>query len=340
MTATDATPTPVDAPTRDLTALSALCLLAAPLVALLARVLSTPWHQDETDHLDANRYLTEVADAATRNDLGAGLTFVSAVLFAGVAVVLARIVRERSPRISLVGAILSVIGAFGLASVGVASMTFGQIARMDERDTMISLMDRLYDSAQTGGVFFLAMLVGAVGAVLLAIGLYRSRAVPRAAAVLSGIGTAAVLITATGPMRGFVVGSAVIATVGLWWIAVSLWSRRAATAAAGLGAALALAGGLILVPDGSAEDGRAAATTLANSPTSVAPVQERAVLCFGSADVSEHWLGSGAVAPCLSARADDRHRNLLMRRAAHQDVNCVLAAGGERWIIQAARCRR
>ena len=270
MTAIDATP--VDAPTRDLTALSALCLLAAPSAALIARVLSTPWHQDETDHLDADRYLTEVADTATRNDIGAGLTFVSAILFAGVAVVLARIVRERSPRLSLIGSILSIIGAFGLASVGVASMTFGQIARMDERDVMISLMDRLYDSPQTGGVFFLATLMGAVGAVLLAIGLYRSRAVPRAAAVLSGIGTAAVLITATGPIKGFVVGAAVIATVGLWWIAMSLWSRRSATAAAGLGAALALAGGLILIPNGSAEDGRAVATTVANQPMPVAPV--------------------------------------------------------------------
>jgi Domain of unknown function (DUF4386) len=235
MTATDATP--IDAPTRDLTALSALCLLAAPLATLIARVLSTPWHQDETDHLDADRYLTEVADAATRNDIGAGLTFVSAILFAGVAIVLARIVRERSPRLGLIGAVMSVIGAFGLASVGVASMTFGQIARMDERETMISLMDRLYDSPQTGGVFFLAMLVGAIGAVLLAIGLYRSQTVPRAAAVLSGIGTAAILITATGPLKGFVVGSAVFATVGLWWIAMSLWSRRAETVA-GLGAAL------------------------------------------------------------------------------------------------------
>ncbi|MGH8881836.1 MAG: hypothetical protein ACRD0P_31555, partial [Stackebrandtia sp.] len=121
-------------------------------------------------------------------------------------------------------------------------------------------------------VFFLAMLMGAVGAVLLAIGLYRSRAVPRAAAVLSGIGTAAVLITATGPIKGFVVGAAVIATVGLWWIAMSLWSRRSATAAAGLGAALALAGGLILIPNGSAEDGRAVATTVANQPMPVAPV--------------------------------------------------------------------
>jgi hypothetical protein len=230
MTAIDATP--VDSPARDLTALSALCLLAAPLVVLVARALSTPWYQDESDHLDADRYLTAVADAATRNDIGAGLTFVSAILFAGVAIVLAGIVRERNPRLGLVGGSMSVIGAFGLASVGVA-MTFGQIARSGERDTMISLMGQLYDSAQTGGVFFLAMVLGAIGAVLLAIGLYRSQVVPRAAAVLGGVGVAAVFITASGPLRSFVVGSAVIATLGLGWIALRLSSRRSALAAAG-----------------------------------------------------------------------------------------------------------
>jgi hypothetical protein len=231
MTATDATS--VDSPARDLTALSALCLLAAPLVAFVARALSTQWYQDESDHLDADRYLTAVADTATRNDIGAGLTFVSAILFAGVAFVLAGIVRERSPRLGLIGGSMGVIGAFGLASVGVASMTFGQIARADERDTMISLVGQLYDSAQTGGVFFLAMVVGAIGAVVLAIGLYRSQVVPRAAAVMSGVGIAAVLITASGPLKSFVVTAAAIATIGLGWIALSLSSRRPVTYRAG-----------------------------------------------------------------------------------------------------------
>ena len=309
MTATDATP--VDSPTRDLTALSALCLLAAPLVALVARALSTPWYQDESDHLDADRYLTAVADTATRNDIGAGLTFVSAILFAGVAFVLAGIVRERNPRLGLVGGSLTGIGAFGLASVGVASMTFGQIARADERDTMISLMGQLYDSGQTGGVFFLAMVVGAIGAVVLAIGLYRSRVVPRAAAVLTGVGIAAVYITASGPLKSFVVGSALIATVGLGWISVRLWSRRAVLATAGIGAALAVAGGLVLSPAGSVEDGHAVASPDRADMSSGAPVSDSA-----------------------RARTDDRHRILLARYGAH----CVITDDGRSWVSRAAWC--
>jgi len=223
MTVIDATP--IEAPARRMTAWSALCLLAAPLVALVARLLSTPWYQDESDHLDASRYLTAVADAATRNDIGAGLTFVSAILFAGAAVVLTGIVRERSPRLGMIGGSLTVIGAFGLASVGVGSMTFGQIARADERDTMVSLMSQLYDSAQIGLVFFVAMVLGAIGAVVLAIGLYRSQVVSRVAAVLTGFGIAAVFISASGPVKSVIVGSAVVATVALGWIAVGMWSR-------------------------------------------------------------------------------------------------------------------
>lgn len=238
MTATDATP--VGASTRGPTAWSALCLLAAPLIALVARLLSTPWYQDESDHLDADRYLTAVADAATRNDIGAGLTFVSAILFTGVAVVLTGIVRVRSPRLGMIGGGLTVIGAFGMASVGVGSMTFGQIARADERDTMVSLMNQLYDSAQIGLVFFVAMVLGAIGGVVLAIGLYRSQVVSRAAAVLTGVGIAAVFISATGPVKSVIVGSAVIALVGLGWIAMGLWSRRAVVATAGVGATVAL----------------------------------------------------------------------------------------------------
>jgi hypothetical protein len=218
--------TPVRSPTRALTGVQAVSLVAAPLVALVARFLMTPWYQDESDHLDADRYLNALADAASRNDLGAGLTFLSGILFAGAVWVLAGVVRVRMPRLGLVGGWLGVIGAFGISSVGVASMTYNQIARADERDTMISLMNQLYDADQTSGVFFGAMLLGAIGAVLLAIGLYRSKIVPRAAAVLTGLGIAAVMLTAPGPAAAFIVGAAVIATAGMAWVAASLWSRR------------------------------------------------------------------------------------------------------------------
>ena len=75
-----------------------------------------------------------------------------------------------------------------------------------------------------------------VGWLVLAIGLYRSPVVSRASAVLTGMGIAAVYISASGPVKSVIVGSAVIALVGLGWIALGLWSRRALVATAGVGA--------------------------------------------------------------------------------------------------------
>jgi hypothetical protein len=304
-TATSATARPPSRGATGITGLAAGCLLAAPLVALVARVLMTPWYQDESNHLDSDRYLTAVAEAATRNDVGAGLTFLSGILFAGVALVLARVVRERMPRLALIGGCLGVVGAFGLASVGVASMTYNQIARADERDTMISLMTRLYDADQAG-VFFLAMVLGAIGAVLLAIGLYRDPTVSRVAAVLSGLGIAAVFISASGPVRSVIIGSALIATLGLGWIAMSLWSRRFAVATAGIGAAVALASGLVLSPNSPAEDGRALASTVESDAQSAAPIPD----------------------------THDRYRSLVVRWGA----DCIITGGGRMWVSQALHC--
>ena len=82
------------------------------------------------------------------------------------------------------------------------------------------MMDQLMTASQFE-IYFLALVLGSVGALLLAVGLYRSALVPRAAAVLTGLGIAAVLLTTTGPAVVFVAGSAVIAAAGLFWVALA-----------------------------------------------------------------------------------------------------------------------
>lgn len=213
-----ADPTVAQAPR--LTATQAGCLLAAPLVAVAARVLMTPWYQDSNDQPDSARYLAELADAPVRNNVGAVLTLLSAVLFAASAVVLAGIVRRRMPRLGLTGGALLAVGAFGLAAISVQTMVSGELANIADRDAMIVVMDRLFTAPQFG-VYFLALIAGAAGSVLLAIGLYRSQLVPRAAAVLAGIGTAAVMLTAPGPAIVFIAGGAVLSLLGLGWVAVT-----------------------------------------------------------------------------------------------------------------------
>jgi hypothetical protein len=94
------------------------------------------------------------------------------------------------------------------------------LARAGDRGRMVALMDQLMTAAPFQ-IYFVALIGGALGAVLLAIGLYRSQIVPRAAAVLAGLGIAAVMVTATGPATVFVAGASVIAVAGLGWVALA-----------------------------------------------------------------------------------------------------------------------
>ena len=209
--------------TPRLTGPQAVVIVAAPAVAVLARLLTTPWYQDENRPDDA-RVLTEIAGAAGRNQVGAVLALLSAVLFAIAAIVVAQIVRARSPRVAWAGVVLAGFGAFGLtlfaAFVGVITIMAG----LDDREAMLELMTRLNDSA-VAGVSFLVLVLGAVGWLVLGYGLYRAAAIPRAAAVFSAIGGAGVMLTTTGPAISFIAGSAVLCLIGFAWIALAAQRR-------------------------------------------------------------------------------------------------------------------
>lgn len=204
--------------TPGLGALQAGALLAAPAVAVVARLLTTPWYQDDADRPDDARVLTEIADSVGRNQAGAGLTFLSAVLFAVAALVVAQIVRTRSPRVALAGLILAGSGAFGLALFSAFGATNTVLAEHDDRDTMLELMARFTASPISGGSYAVLVL-GALGWVILGYGLSRTEAMPKAAAVLAGLGGAGVMLTTPGPLTSFIAGSAGLCLVGFAWIA-------------------------------------------------------------------------------------------------------------------------
>lgn len=196
-------------------------LVAAPVVALAARLLNTPWYQNDDDTPDNARLLTEVASSTGANDVGAVLTLVSGMLYLAAAVVLGMWLRSRMPKTATTSLVLGAIGGFGLVAFADQLMIVGQAARLDEhRDAMIALLELNYDSPQAG-LSYLLLVLGALGWILVGVALYRSRAVPRAAAVLTAIGGAGVMVTAPGPLVSFVAGAAVISLVGLVWVAAS-----------------------------------------------------------------------------------------------------------------------
>jgi len=199
-----------------------VALIAAPLVAVAARALMTPIYQDSADQFDTTRYLAALTEAGTRNDAGALLATLSAMLYVASALALAGILKSR---LGTVGAALSIVGAFGLAAHAVFVLMAGRLAEESDRGAAAVLLGRIYNAPELS-VFFLAVVAGAVGAVLLAIGLYRSRQVPRGAALLWGVGGAGLMVTTQGPMVSFVAGAALLALAGLAWVAVGTTERE------------------------------------------------------------------------------------------------------------------
>ncbi len=193
-------------------------LLAAPGVAVVARLLTTPWYQDEANRPDDARLLTEIADSVGRNQVGAALTLLSAVLFAAAAVVVATIVRARSSRIAWAGGILAGFGAFGLALFSAFTAVNTVLAEHDERETMLELMAQ-FTASPISGFSYAVLVLGALGWIILGYALFRGTAVPKAAAVLAGIGGAGVMLTTPGPLTSFIAGSAVLCLLGFAWVA-------------------------------------------------------------------------------------------------------------------------
>lgn len=201
----------------------AVVVVAAPAVAVVARLLTTPWYQDDNLPDDA-RVLTELADASSRNQVGAVLALLSAVLFAVAAIVVGGIVRARSPRVGWAGLVLAGFGAFGLAVFSTFVAVNTVIAEHDDREAMLELMAQVTDSL-IPGVSYLVLVLGALGWIILGYGLYRSPAIPRAAAVLSAIGGAGVMLTTPGPLTSFIAGSAVLCLLGFGWVAAAAQRR-------------------------------------------------------------------------------------------------------------------
>lgn len=201
-----------------LTAQQTAVLVGAPLVAIAARLLATPVYQNDDNSPNHAKYLADVAEHAVRNDVAATLTMVSAMLYAAAAITVGGVAAAWFRRVGRLGGVLAAVGAFGLAAWGAMQAFYAQAARQEDREAMIALLDAAYDAGGTNAYYGI-ILVGALGWLVLGVCLYRSRAVPRLAAVLTALGGAGVLATAPGPLLSFIAGAAVISLLGLGWVA-------------------------------------------------------------------------------------------------------------------------
>lgn len=196
-----------------------LCLVAAPLVAVIARLLAAPWVDNPAD------FLADVSAHPTRSDAGGLLAMLAAALLIPAGLTLAAAIRPHRPTLAATGAALTVVGTVALAGIATASLIAGQIARQPQRAAMVDLWDRFHN-ASIGNVIFLALIAGGVGYLLLAVGLYRSRVAPLPAAALVGLGGVGIMLTAPGPARPVIIGVAVLALAGFSWVAATVRPRH------------------------------------------------------------------------------------------------------------------
>lgn len=196
-----------------------LALVSAPAVALVARLLLTPWLQTD-NKTDWERIMTTIAENQTAHEIGVLLTYLSGLLYAVAAVAVGRVAREGSRRLAGTGQVLAVVGGFGLVDFAEVTLLASSATRVDDRGAMVTLFDTA-STAPLGFVGYLLLVIGAVGWLVLGAALFRTRTGPRAAAVIVGIGGAGVMLTAPGPLVSFIAGSAVVSLVGLAWLAAS-----------------------------------------------------------------------------------------------------------------------
>jgi hypothetical protein len=210
------------------------------------------------------------------------------------------------PRAAQVATAMTVIGAFGMAVLCSVALVATHLARQPDQAAMADLWEGFFSDSK-GELVFLAVVIGVVGFLLLAVGLYRSSEVPRAAAVLVGIGGAATLFTSGGPARPFLVTAAAVALAGFGWVAAAVRDRVSASAsrpsrAAAIGSSAAM---LLLLGAAvwSSPTGRGAAHAEAAASTEIPTSTEGAAASTDTPEVSAD--GHPVVGAWLLVEADD-----------------------------------
>jgi hypothetical protein len=126
--------------------------------------------------------------------------------------------RRRSPRLAWTGAVLLVLGLTGQAMIMGVELVDYMVARSRKIDPTVysAVVGDAPDPSLPGTVFMVMFFVGAfVGIVVMMVAVWRSRALPRAAAALL---VAFQLTASVNPPFP----TTVIATAGLVWMAVAL----------------------------------------------------------------------------------------------------------------------
>jgi hypothetical protein len=195
-------------PTRSIP-LPGLMLLLGPLVTVLARTISVPWN--DAGLRGANEVVGRFAAHPARADAGAALVMAGGVLLVLTSLVLTVVLANAKPRTAAAAGVLLLCGCASIIAHGAMSLTTGQMVRHAPHDVAAAVVTHL--TVDTHAIDILTLL-GSLGWLILGVGTFRSRQLPRAAAVLVGLGGFSTTFTSGGPIRVLVVGTALLLLVG------------------------------------------------------------------------------------------------------------------------------
>jgi hypothetical protein len=150
-----------------------IALIAAPLLFLVGTVLDPAW-AGETEE-----YLNEVAADRGLYLLAGILNLLGALLLIPGLLGVIHLLRRRRVTLGQIGAALIMLGAVAISSTYVISV-FEIVGTGDEfdREQIVALLDDTEESGEAAPVFAMFLLGLVLGSILLAIGLWRQRAVP------------------------------------------------------------------------------------------------------------------------------------------------------------------
>jgi hypothetical protein len=191
------------------------CLVAGPLVMTAGRAMLVP-HDDE----NYAGILSQMAEQPASNGIGWFLAFLACALLIPASTGLAGTFADQIRRLSSITSLLLVVGWVGTSATAPAILVASDIAAKAPAESVAAGLKAFNDGI--AGAFFLMSVLGIIGAITLAVGLFRSKAVPKPAAVLVGLGIVTTIITMSGPVQGLLLACSLILLAGCVWSALTL----------------------------------------------------------------------------------------------------------------------
>jgi hypothetical protein len=200
-----------------LTTGGAACLIVAPTLLLSSALAAPPLKAAPADQLSV------IADHPDRWYWYAVLILAGSVLLVPALAALTSLIVPRSPRLALTGGGLALVGSLiAIADAGNELVVSRMVGAGTDRAQMVGVLDRYQTDTAISVIFTIGGLSVLLGVLLLAIGLYRSSAVPSWVAAAVPVGAVLNVVGLSVGNTPAVIGSCLVLLAALARVASAL----------------------------------------------------------------------------------------------------------------------